>query len=172
MWNLKFFLQMNLLIVFMLVGCAHNNLGVKVLSTLEPTSNLNDNIPTPPAGIKISVNPADRSRFVTNLLGPEYLHFQSRSDFYWTKTSAKDVMIDLNMRLPKAKWQLTTDWGHQNALILSVWKKGEMELSILLFDDLDNVEIQSLSKNYGISGPVAGSTMLVMHVIDRATPLR
>ena len=81
-------------------------------------------------------------------------------------------MMDLNTRLPVAQWQLATDWGHRNALIISTWQKGDLELSILLFDYLDNVGIESLSKNYGISGPVAGATMLVMHIIDRAAPLR
>jgi hypothetical protein len=155
----------------MLAGCAYINSGGGTLSTPEPTSGIDDNIPLFPTGKRISVNNSDSSKFVTNLLGSNYLLFRSHTDFYWTETIANDVMKDLNMRLPEAKWQLTTDWDHRNALILSTWQKGDLKLSILLLDDLDKVSIESLSKNYGISGPVVGSTLLVMNIIDRAAPL-
>ena len=121
-----------------------------------------------PDAKEILVYKADVSKFVANLLGTEYLLFSSSTDFYWTEIGAKDVIPDLNKRLMDAGWQIETEWGHRNALILSAWKKGDFELSILLFDDLDSIGIDGLSKNYGVSGPVPGSTMFVMHVFNKS----
>jgi hypothetical protein len=184
---LKYFFVL-MLIISMLAGCVHNNPEVDKHSTPEPMtpappalltitalpqtgeSSKDGNIPTYPGAKRISVDTADISKFIKNLLGADYLLFSSNTDFYWTETGAKDVIPDLNKRLIEDGWQIEIEWGHhdQNALIRSAWKKGDSELSILLFDDLDSVGIDSLSKNYGISGPVPGSTMFVMHAIDKS----
>ena len=122
-----------------------------------------------PGSEKISVNESDVSKFTANLLGTGYLLFRSSTYFYWTTSGANDVISDLNKRLDKSGWLVERDWEHQNALLLAAWKKSDLELSILLFDDLDSIGIDSLLKNYRISGPVPGSTMLVMHIIDNST---
>ena len=61
------------------------------------------------------------------------------------------------------KWQTETDWGHQNALIISKWKKGNTEATILVFEDLDSMGIADLNKSYGINGLVPKQTLIVVH---------
>jgi len=169
-WHLKYFLVLILLIGLILVGCTQINSAREKFSIPGPTTQTYDSILSFPSGERISLNTQEITKFVTNILGPEYLLFNSHTDFYWMRTNANEVILDLNKRLSDANWQIETDWGHhkQNALILSTWKKKSQQLSILMLDDLDSVGIDSLSKNYGISGPVPGSTMLVMHMLDKS----
>lgn len=119
---------------------------------------------------KISVITTNSSKFVKNIFGIAETQYLSRTDYSWTLTSANNVILDLNTRLPETGWQVVSDWGHQgpSASILSSWKKGDSELLILLLDDLDTVGIDSLSKNYGIVGPVPKSTLCVTHFIDKS----
>lgn len=149
-----------------------NSLGNKT-STSDEGIAVDEEIFSVPGGEEISVDVENKTKFITNLLGKEYLHFRSYTDFYWVETAASELILYLNEQLLDANWQLESDWGYQygQILLMSVWNKGDLELSILLFDDLDSIGIESLSKNYGISGPVPGSTMYVMHMIDNAVPI-
>lgn len=167
--RLKSLLILSSLIGLILAGCTQITSITKKFSTPETTAQINDNLVPFPSGKKITLGTVNSSKFVSNLLGPEYLNFPSHTDFYWTETPANDVMFEFNRRLSDANWQVETDWNHQNALILSTWKKMGLQLSILLFDDLDRVGIDSLARNYGISDPVPGSTMVVMHIVDKST---
>ncbi len=117
----------------------------------------------------VSVSDVNRSKLVNNLLGSESLQFRSTTSLYWTDARAEVLMRELTQQLHRNGWQQVLDWGHhqQNALILSSWNKASIDLSIVLFDDLDQVALASLAKNYGISGPVPGSTMLVIHFSDK-----
>jgi hypothetical protein len=147
----------------LLAGCA------LVAATPEPLpSSAETEILLYPGGNAIAPAAEDRSEFVANILGAEYLKFPSSTVFYWVETRAGEVMASLDDRLSADGWQVQTDWGHRNSLILGTWKKGDLELSILMLDDLDAVGIDSLAKNYGITGPVPGSTLLVMHMRDLA----
>lgn len=150
-----------------LAGCARLN---SVTPTPAPVSSSDDEILVFPSGNPISPTAENRSKFIVNLLGPDYLEFSSSTRFYWVEATAGEIGLSLGERLSDFGWHAKTDWDHQNALILSTWEKDDLELSILLFDDLDSVGIDSLSENYGILVPVKGSTLLVMHMRDLSSP--
>jgi hypothetical protein len=121
-----------------------------------------------PEGQRIEVSERNQSKFVRNILAVDNSSSPSATVFFWTTITANDAIPILNKRLIDGGWNLVTDWGYQNGLLymLSVWEKDDLGLSILMWNDLDSVGIASLSKNYGISGLVPGSTMLVMHIMD------
>lgn len=120
---------------------------------------------------EISIDASNRNKFVRNLLGSEYLNYSSTTKFYSTVKVGNEAILDINSQLVENKWQLETDWGHRDALILSNWKKGDFELTVLVFDDLDSFGISGLDKNYGIRGLTPGQTLFVIYATDKFAPL-
>lgn len=166
---ISYFLLPIFLIGLAIGGCEWTGISSEP-DRFELTDLMDKNMPLFPEGQKIEVSEKNRLRFIKNILAADISYSQSGTAFYWTSITANDAIPVLNRRLADGDWNLVTDWGYQNGLLymLSVWEKEDLKLSILLWNDLDSVGIAGLSKNYGISGPVPGSTMLVMHIVNLA----
>ena len=140
------------------------------LTNGAPISHEKDELPVYPDANVIALTAEQRSVFVERFLGTEARQAATDTQFYWTPGPANKVQLYLTDHLPQANWQVETDWEHQNALILSTWKKGDQILTVLMLDDLDSNMIQGLADNYGISGLTPGVTFYATHLMREPTP--
>lgn len=136
-----------------------------------PEGSSSERIPLYSQAETISLDEADRSSFIVDILGREYILYASSTDISWTEDIGDKVKQNLDESLPDDKWRLTDDWYELGQYSFSRWKKGDLELNVVVFDNLDSSLTNDLKRGYGISGPVPGSTLIVIHVIDTTQPL-
>lgn len=140
--------------------------------TLElPSGSSGEKVPLYPGGKLVSIDEADKLNFVVDVLGYDYLLFSSSTNISWTEDTGDEVQLQLDDLLPESKWRLQNDWVGWSEFLVSMWKKGDLEIAIVVFDNLDSDALNDLQRRYGLSGPVPGSTLILAHIIDRTQPL-
>ena len=164
--NKLWFISVVLLIVSL--GC-----GIGAPSMKSPSSESKEDIPLYSNLKKISLDDEDKRFFVTDALGYEYLLYASTTNVSWSEDTGDEVIEQLDEKLPDEKWRLEIDWNNwgYNQFLLSEWKKGDLDLFIMVFDNLSSEDISRLYKHYGITGLTPGSTLILSHAMDKAQRL-
>lgn len=159
----------SLALVIVTLACAIGSPSMK-----SPSSESKESIPLYSNLKEIKLDEEDKRLLVTDLLGYEYLLYESTTDISWSEDTGSDVREQLDTKLPDEKWRLEIDWvdwmGYDQ-LLVSEWKKGDLGLVVVVWDNLTSEDVNTLNKKYGISDPTPGSTLIVSHATDTSQPL-
>ncbi|MBN1929977.1 MAG: hypothetical protein JW786_00010 [Desulfobacterales bacterium] len=161
----KFWFAILMLVVFTL-ACSIGSPSMK-----SPSSESRDAIPLYSNLKEIKLDEEDKRSFVTDSLGYEYLLSASTTDISWSEDTGSDVREQLDTKLSDEKWRLKNDWMGSDQFLISEWRKGNLELLVVVLDNLTSEDISTLNKKYGISNPTPGSTLILSHAIDISQPL-
>jgi len=156
-----------LMLVVVTLACAIGSPS----SMKSPSSESRDAIPLYSNLKEINLDEEDKRLFVTDFLGYEYLLSASTTNISWSEDTGSDVREQLDTKLPDEKWRLEIDWTGYDQFLMSEWKKGDLELLVVVLDNLTSEDISTLNKKYGISNPTPGSTLILNHAIDISQPL-
>lgn len=159
----------SLALVIVTLACAIGSPSMK-----SPSSESKENIPLYSNLKEISLDEEDKRLFVTDVLGYEYLLYASTTNLSWSEDTGDDVREQLDTKLPDEKWRLEIDWVNwtgYDQLLVSEWKKGDLGLVVVVFDNLSSEDISNLNKKYGISDLTPGSTLILSHATDKSQPL-
>lgn len=140
----------------------------------SPNSSSRESIPLYSNHKEITLAEEDKRVLVTDMLGYEYLLYQSSTNISWSEDTGRDVREQLDAKLPEEKWRLEfdwVDWMGYDQLLVSKWKKGDMALMVVVWDNLTSENTSTLNKKYGISAPTPGSTLILSHATDLSQPL-
>lgn len=128
-------------------------------------------MPSYPRSKSVDVSEQDQIAFVAEILGRENTLFQSTTKTFWVKDMGETVLETFDENLPDKNWRIESDWMGFETLFLSSWRKGDLNLFIIVVDNLDSETLSDLNKQYGMSGPQAGGTLVVLHLIDTTESL-
>ncbi len=159
----------SLALVIVTLACAIGSPSMK-----SPSSESKETIPLYSNLKEISLDEEDKRLFVTDILGYEYLLYASTTNLSWSEDTGDDVRGQLDTKLPDEKWRLEIDWVNwtgYDQLLVSEWKKGDLGLIVVVFDNLSSEDISSLNKKYGISDLTPGSSLILSHATDKSQPL-
>lgn len=158
----------SLALVILTQACAIGSPSMK-----SPSNESRENIPLYTNLNEISLDEEDRRMFVTDVLGYEYLLYASTTNISWSEDTGDEVREQLDRKLPDEKWRIETDWVNigYDQLLVSEWKKGDLGLLIVVYDNLSSEDINSLNKKYGIADLAPGSTLVLSHAVDKTQTL-
>ena len=154
-------------IFFFLSACSDSGNNILQL----PDESSGEGIPLYPKSTTIALDEDDRDLFIINTIGYDYLLFVSNTSIVWSEDIGVEVQSKLDEMLPENRWRLNNDWRTRQESVFSSWRKGDLELVVIILDNLDSDTVGNLQRRYGMSGPTPGSTLIVSHVVDRAQPL-
>jgi len=128
-------------------------------------------IPSYPHAKSVDISEDDLTTFTTDILGRESILYQSATRVFWVTDTGENVAATFDQKLPDAQWRVEDDWSGIASFFGSSWRKGDLKLWIVVFDNLDSGFISDLNKEYGLTGPEPGSTLVVLHLTDTSQPL-
>lgn len=137
----------------------------------SPAGSTSNQVPLYPNTQGIEVTESDVVAIIGDMLGTEYLLYNSSTDISWTDDTGTKVQEQIDELLPESRWRLESDWYSSGQFYISTWRYGDLRVVVAYLDNLDSDQISNLERRYGISGPQPGSTLVITHLWDFTKPL-
>jgi len=156
------------IILFTMTSCVLFSLRPEMKA---PEDSSGDRIPLYPESKIINIDQKDIEQVIEDSFGYDYLLYESSTNVSWTEDIGDSVQIKFDEMLPEDKWRIQSDWLYGEQIAVSEWRKGDLELTIAIIDNLNSEDLRDLKMDYGIDGLETGWTLIISHVIDITKPL-
>jgi hypothetical protein len=108
---------------------------------------------------------------VVEVFEPGIQFFQANFLAAISEKPAFEIQSEIDQNLMKAKWRLRMDWfgfGYQK---ISLWQKGDLELYIGSWDNLNSEMIREFNLRFGFVDLEPGNSLFIAYILDSSQPL-
>ena len=133
---------------------------------LESITGSSGKIPSYPNAQNLALSETDRVAFISAVFGSRYLLYSSTTSISWVSDTGSKVRQQFDKLLSDSNWRVESDWYRSDQYYVSLWRKGDLRVLLAYLDNLNTGQISDLKRQYGISVPEPGSTLIVTHLWD------